>query len=373
MKNVLIVLLSLAAFLSCNSSSGDSGKTGYDIKGKFANGAGQTLYLDKLSLSNATPVDTAIINAAGEFELKGTLPEKALYMLRISQDKTWLLVVQPGDEITFNGDLNDVFKYELKGSAESKVLNDFIKNVGTKNQQMGQLNQDFMNARMNGGDQTTLTNMQNQYMQLSTQLNNDIKNFSDTVSYPLLAVFSGSLMNMEANAAYLETLLNKQEPKLPNSAYISEFRTKLSQFTKLAEGKDAPDFEIKNPKGETIKLSSLKGQLVLLDFWASWCRPCRAENPNVVAAYAKYRAKGFTVFNISLDDNMEQWVQAIQADNLNWPYHGSELKKWNSEIGRQYNVQSIPTNFLIDKNGKIIGKNLRGAALEAKLAEVLGS
>jgi thiol-disulfide isomerase/thioredoxin len=110
---------------------------------------------------------------------------------------------------------------------------------------------------------------------------------------------------------------------------------------------------------------------VLLDFWASWCGPCRAENPNVVEAYNKYKDKGFTIYSVSLDDNKDKWQQAIQADGLSWPNHVSDLKRWESIAARDYGIEAIPTNFLLDKEGKIIARDLRGAELDAKLAEVL--
>ena len=136
-------------------------------------------------------------------------------------------------------------------------------------------------------------------------------------------------------------------------------------------GTEAPNISLQDPKGKTIELKSLRGKVVLLDFWAAWCRPCRMENPNVVAMYKKYKNKGFTVYSVSLDKTREAWVQAIQQDGLEWENHVSDLQYWNSAGARLYNVSSIPATFLIGKDGKIIDKNLRGAALEAKLMQIL--
>jgi len=134
----------------------------------------------------------------------------------------------------------------------------------------------------------------------------------------------------------------------------------------------APDIQLEDLNGKVIALSSLKGQVVLLDFWASWCKPCRQENPTVVAAYEKYKAKGFTIYSVSLDENKTAWKNAIKADNLSWVNHVSDLKGWQSSAAALYGVQSIPASFLIDVNGVIIDQNLRGAALEQKLQEVFG-
>ena len=140
-----------------------------------------------------------------------------------------------------------------------------------------------------------------------------------------------------------------------------------------AIGNVAPELNFNNPEGKLITLKSLRGNYVLIDFWASWCRPCRMENPNVVKLYNKYKEQGFTVFSVSLDNNVDRWVNAIKADNLSWPNHVSDLKQWRTEATKIYGFRGIPYTVLIDKEGKIIAKNLRGPSLEAKLKELFGS
>ena len=153
---------------------------------------------------------------------------------------------------------------------------------------------------------------------------------------------------------------------IPNK---EEFVKHIESKLVLTKGNVAPDFTLPTPEGETISLSSLRGKYVLIDFWASWCGPCRAENPNVVKVYQKYKKDGFEILGVSLDKDKERWLSAIEKDGLVWK-HGSDLKFWQSDVAQLYGVTGIPFTVLVDKNGIIIEKNLRGAALEEKLKTI---
>ena len=150
-----------------------------------------------------------------------------------------------------------------------------------------------------------------------------------------------------------------------------KLQSQINVFTKLRLGVVAPDFAQVTPNGDTLKLSDLRGKVVMIDFWASWCRPCRQENPRVREVYAKYKDKGFEILGVSLDNNKQRWIDAIEKDQLPWP-HVSDLKQWKNEAARMYNVSSIPYTVLLDEDGKIIAKKLRAHQLEGKLAEIFG-
>ncbi|HMP91660.1 MAG TPA: TlpA disulfide reductase family protein, partial [Phnomibacter sp.] len=170
------------------------------------------------------------------------------------------------------------------------------------------------------------------------------------------------------------TELGKFYDTLSPAVKQSFFGKKIGDIVKASKsteiGNMAPDFTLNNPDGKPVSLSSLRGQYVLVDFWASWCGPCRQENPNVVKAYQAYKSKGFTILGVSLDKDRDPWLEAIKKDKLTWE-QVSDLKFWQSPVVELYGIRGIPANVLLDKEGKIIAKNLRGADLEAKLAEVL--
>lgn len=154
----------------------------------------------------------------------------------------------------------------------------------------------------------------------------------------------------------------------PDNEFVKHVDSRLRSA--ILPGMEAPDIELPSPDGATLRLSDLRGKVVLIDFWASWCRPCRMENPNVVRLYQRFHDKGFEIFSVSLDQSRDVWIKAIKDDHLDWPNHVSDLRGWNSSAGRLYGVQSIPATVLVDRQGNIVARNLRGSELEKKLTEI---
>ena len=177
-------------------------------------------------------------------------------------------------------------------------------------------------------------------------------------------------LSSETDMEYYIKLDKGLYSKFPNSNYVKMFHTRVSEMNKLGIGTVAPDITLATPDGKNVSLSSYRGKVVLVDFWASWCRPCRAENPNVVKAYTTFHAKGFDVLGVSLDKDKAAWQKAIADDHLSWT-HISDLGMWSSSVVKSYNITGIPFSVLLDKEGKIVAKGLRGDELENAIRKLL--
>ena len=258
------------------------------------------------------------------------------------------------------------------------VVNEHIRDIQTLDRVIAQLHAQARDS--------SIAMAQQDLSDATSGLTRFIEQYADTTKYLPNALFAVRILNPATEEQYVNTFLQTLTRRFGDAQQAKDFTERWNKMIAARKGATeprpqsftggpvmgavAPPINLPTPEGQTLSLASLKGKYVLVDFWASWCGPCRAENPNVVAVYNQYKDKGFTVFGVSLDDDKGKWQQAIQADGLSWQ-HVSDLRRWESVAARDYGIESIPTNFLLDKEGKIIARDLRGPALEAKLAEVL--
>lgn len=375
--SLLLLLVMLAA---CNQAGGSQK---YTISGKISEPAEKTLYLEKLDLTAITLIDSAKVDDAGNFKLSGQA-ELGFYRLRSGAQQQWIFLLEnAGYTMELSGAKPG--DYKIKGPASNDEFQEVAMGLSRMQQDLQMLNNTFNMARYSGMGQDTVNMIAQQLEATGARLEDFAKTRAAQAKHPLVALYATSFLKTERFPVETKKTLDRLEKELPNTSYLADFRKNYQQYEEqrkvqemqqraqsaTAVGAQAPEISLPDPSGKTRSLSSLRGKVVLIDFWASWCGPCRRENPNVVKAYAKYHGKGFEIFSVSLDKDMGAWKNAISADGLSWPDHVSDLKGWGSAAAAAYGVNGIPATFLLDQNGVIVEKNLRGPALEAKLQELL--
>ncbi|MGD1841466.1 MAG: peroxiredoxin family protein [Thermonemataceae bacterium] len=272
--------------------------------------------------------------------------------------------------------------FKLSGSKDIENYNQISALFEQFNQKADQLQAIYSEAEERGEAAQIKDSLNTVFQALQEEHIEKLKTMLDEMMPSVTVIYGLSLLDAQQDYDYMQDFAKRLKTTMPNSVAAQRFIKYMDQLAQgntgkqempsfgLEVGVQAPDFSLPTPAGKQVSLSSLKGQYVLLDFWAAWCGPCRQENPNVVAAYERFKEQNFTVLGVSLDKNREKWLKAIEKDNLQWT-QVSDLQYWESSVVPLYKIEGIPMNYLIDPEGKIIAKNLRGEALQEKLAEVL--
>ncbi len=401
LKKTILVITSFVMLFSiaCKHKKGDAFKITVNYKnadklwqaGSFSDSARKAVPL-KVTLEEIpygeeqTPVllDSGMIKeTSGSFTLKGSSAQENLYQILV-ENGPMVLVVNDVEEMTVNIDFSQHTNYcQVSKSVASQQLNDFMKSYSEKlfavNRAFATVDSLKKNAASDSLIIATTQKKNEEINSLNTFLNNSLTGSSNpVVSLFVLSYTSRSFQKDEFEKALLATV-----KKFPEYKPLTQLKATYDQQQILAEkerkmqedetswvGKSAPSLSLPDGNGKMISLSDFKGKYLLVDFWASWCGPCRAENPNVVDAYNKFKGKNFAILGVSLDKEKDQWQQAIKDDKLEWT-NVSDLKFWASAAVNTYKFRGIPYNILIDPQGKVIAESLRGKDLEDKLAEVL--
>jgi thiol-disulfide isomerase/thioredoxin len=378
---VLLVILGSIWWVSRSELEKNGLEENLFISGQIRGAGGLQLFLEAPSDRGVISVAQTEIAEDGSFELPANVPGLGIYNLRISDlnGSTLWLPLQPNDKLSLNCTLQDYSAQPgIKGVSWASTFAKLMKatNIFETTQQSLQQNPEGLTQdQINAGYQ----NAKAAYEQFcSTAILQDL-------SSPLNILLSMNLLPTTGfedwNAAHLQTLekLSQayakhyagQKPSENMQAQYAQIEDAFFAYTQMTNGSmAAPEITLPDPAGKTRSLSSLKGKYVLIDFWASWCGPCKSEMPNVIAAYNKYKNKGFTIFSVSLDENKNEWQKGIKTFGMPWPDQVNEQLGWKSQLPQLYQFDGIPYTVLLNPEGKIIGTNLRGQKLQDKLAQI---
>jgi thiol-disulfide isomerase/thioredoxin len=380
MKYILTLLLTISLLANCSpekkADDSNAGAWVVTVRGKVnVPVAGGQILFEEIKQDGSGTKQTTLLKSDNTYEVKLNLTTPGYYRANFFNRQVLNIMVNKSNlELNVDGSQPQGF-WEIKGSPD----HDLIAKVQAMVQQsqaspgMQAIETEFQQAVQTKNDKR-VSELQSQAMTLME--NNTLKLVSFLKEQPVsLALFNllqdPNLIDKDKHFDLFITTNEKFKREWPNTVFTLELSNQVQKMKVTAIGQQAPEIALASPNGQIVKLSSLQGKYVLIDFWAKWCGPCRRENPTVVKAYQRFKNKGFEVFGVSLDRNKEDWLKAIAEDGLTWT-HVSDLKYFESQAAKDYNINAIPFSILLDKTGKIIAKNLRGAALEKKLEEVVG-
>ncbi len=383
-KNLFITVLTAMTIAGCKNSN-------IEIKGKLENPEkGEYIYLEELKSDKLIPVDSAMISSDGTFSISRNIESPSFYLLLTTKTSFLTMLLEPGQSIELKAYYDSLnFPSYISGSGGTDLMLEYNRKLRQTITKLSELSEIY---RQNLGIQDLqavmddLGSMAQSYLnEINTYTKKYInENLNSLVS--LVALYQQVapreyILSREKDFRYfarvdssLYSLYPDYEPVIKLHEEVQEmaaaFGAQDQAHAYFAEGTEAPEIILPDPQGDTIRLSSTRGKIVLLDFWASWCNPCRQENPNLVNAYDLYHNDGFEIYQVSLDKTKDAWMKGIQEDHLEKWIHVSDIRYWNSVVVAAYKIEFIPASLLLDRDGRIIASNLRGEMLQTKLVEL---
>jgi len=370
MKKIVSILL-VATVFSCAKK-----EEGYSISADLTGFEAEDMaYINKVSDANRPIVIDSVKVVDGKFKIELPTPEsKDFNFISFSKStKGNILVIAENKALEVKADINDLRGAEVKGGNENKVFSEFLSQIKTQNEVEKSIAQLNATARQNG-DFEGLKEVKRRTDSLNTvrkEMRLKVLNENPETISAVMAL--SDLINYKmVRAVEAKSFFDNFSPEIRDSRLGRAVSQSISSIVETTNniGDKVADFTAPSLSGGKLSLKESLGKVTILDFWASWCRPCRMENPNVVRVYNKYKSKGLEIIGISFDQKKEKWKQAVENDGLTWK-HVSNLKGWREPLGKPFGVRSIPVTYLLDENGVIIAKNLRGQALENKIAQLL--
>ena len=384
MKKIILLLSAAVVLFSCSKV----GKDEYIISGT-AKGVenGKTIILETQNEMGMVAIDTVKVEN-GKFEIKGKITEPAFHTLQLESAATKIPFILESGEISITIDKDSIQKSKISGTYnndEYVKFNEEIKVVQKKLMDFQTKNMQAMNTAQQTKDTAVINSLMKQFSEIQQEVGEASKakyiSYAEThpKSFISALIIQGMANDPTVDSKKTETIFNSFDESLKNTKPGKAIKTKLDQMkmpsvgataAPVGDAKWSADFSAPNPEGKIISLKQSLGKVTIVDFWASWCGPCRKENPNVVAIYKELHSKGLNIIGVSLDKDAAKWKEAIAKDKLNWT-HVSNLKFWDEPIAAQYKVEAIPATFILDASGNIVAKDLRGDELRAKIIELL--
>ncbi len=394
MKKLICVLpLAIALFASCGPEKKTGGNT--VVTGKMENSTGDTIYLVNVSQIDPVYLDSCVIADDGTFEFRATLEFKGFYNIEVGRSASQFatIILEPNDSVNFTGDIKNLgYTWKADGSDDTEhflAFNEYFMNYDLRRRpyvtrldslqrafqiQLGMMS-DSIAAKKYETDviEPAFNETQGMLNTIADEATQWLRDFVDQHPSSFANIPALRLLDPYDNFGYWEKTIAALEEKYKTCPNVIMLRDMVERERPRAIGQVVPEIALNDVNGKPMKLSDARGNIVLIDFWASWCGPCRQELPNVVANYNKYHDKGFEVFSVSLDDNKKAWTDAIASDGLIWKYHVSDLMKWQTPMVQLYGFEGIPYTVLIDREGRLIKKDVRGEDLGATLEEVFAA
>ncbi len=366
MKYISIFIAFAIVAFGCSEEKSEVTK----VYGNVQNPAGNWVYMQELKEGGFVKIDSTEVNDNGDYEFSRKFESEVFLRLNFSNRQIVNLILtgyEDNVKVDVDGGRPDGFS-EVSGSKTTAMMRTMDSLARKKQADIQLLNQEAMAAR-NNGDSDLLVEIRDQYFYLVDKYDNLMKEKIEEAAPSIVGIYGINYIKLEDDIDFASKIAEVYKKESPDHFFSRDLISEVANYKKLAIGSEAPEIELQTPDGEMLALSSLRGNYVLIDFWAAWCRPCRAENPNVVKLYNEYKDENFEIFGVSLDRKKDDWIIAIEKDGLTWK-HVSDLKYFNSEAALDYNVNAIPATYLIGPDGKIIAKGLRGESLRSKLKEI---